>query len=86
MTTQKCVVIFISSSNFLRTHSQRCRDGVVVARESRGFRGADSISAHGSDKTNEEVLAKLLTWGSRLGETSSSQGWWGDSPALFLAA
>ena len=74
MTTQKCVVIFISFPNFLRTHVERCRDGVVVARESRGFRGADSISAHGSKKTNEEVLAKLLTWESRLGETSSSQG------------
>ena len=33
MTTQKCVVIFISSSNFLRTHFLRCLDGVVVARE-----------------------------------------------------
>lgn len=74
MTTQKCVVIFISTLDFLRTHIERCRDGVVVARESRGFRGADSISAHGSDKTNEEVLAKLLTWESRPRETSSSQG------------
>ncbi len=27
MTTQKCVVIFISSSKFLRTHLLRCRDG-----------------------------------------------------------
>ena len=86
MATQKCVVIFISSSNFLRTHFLRCLDGVVGARCSRGCRGAGSIPAHGSDKTNEEVLAKLLTWGSRLGETSSSQGWWGDSPALFLTA
>ena len=86
MTTQKCVVIFISTLDFLRIHIERCRDGVVVARESRGFRGADSISAQGSDKTNEEVLAKLLTWESRPGETSSSQGWWGGSPALFLAA
>ena len=86
MTTQKCVVIFISLPDFTGTHVERCLDGVVVARESRGFRGADSISAHGSDKTNEEVLAKLLTWGSRLGETSSSQGWWGDSPDLFLSA
>ena len=86
MTTQKCVVIFISSSNFLCTHFLRCLDGVVGARCSRGCRGAGSIPAHGSDKTNEEVLAKLLTRESRLGETSSSQGWWGDSPALFLAA
>ena len=86
MTTQKCVVIFISLPAFSGTHVDWCRDGVVVARESRGFRGADSIPAHGSDKTNEEVLAKLLTWESRPGETSSSQGWWGDSSALFLAA
>ena len=53
------------------------------ARCSRGCRGAGSIPAHGSDKTNEEVLAKLLTQGSRLGETSSSQGWWGNPSALF---
>ena len=86
MTTQKCVVIFISLLAFSGTHVYWCLDGVVVARESRGFRGADSIPAHGSDKTNEEVLAKLLTWESRPGETSSSQGWWGDSPALFLCA
>ena len=39
----------------------KINDGVVVARESRGIRGADSIAAQGSDKTNEEVLAKLLT-------------------------
>jgi hypothetical protein len=32
------------------------------------------------------VLAKLLTQESRSGETSSSQGWWGDLPALFLVA
>ena len=59
---------------------------VMGARCSRGCRGAGSIPAHGSDKTNEEVLAKLLTRESRPGETSSSQGWWGDSPALFLRA
>ncbi len=56
------------------------------ARCSRGCRGAGSIPAHGSNKTNEEVLAKLLTQESRSGETSSSQGWWGDLPALFLVA
>ena len=86
MTTQKCVVIFISLLAFSGTHVDWCLDGVVGARCSRGCRGAGSIPAHGSDKTNEEVLAKLLTWESRPGETSSSQGWWGDSPALFLAA
>ena len=86
MATQKCVAIFISPPAFSGTHVYWCLDGVVVARESRGFRDADSISAQGSDKTNEEVLAKLLTWESRPGETSSSQGWWGDSSALFLAA
>jgi hypothetical protein len=59
---------------------------VMGARCSRGCRGVGSIPAHGSDKTNEEVLANLLTWESRPRETSSSQGWWGDSPALFLAA
>ena len=56
------------------------------ARCSRGCRGAGSIPAHGSDKTNEEVLAKLLTWESRPREISSSQGWWGDLSALFLVA
>ena len=59
---------------------------VMEARCSRGCRGAGSIPAHGSDKTNEEVLAKLLTWESRPRETSSSQGWWGDLSALFLVA
>lgn len=33
MTTQKCVVIFISTLDFLRTHIERCRDGVVVPPE-----------------------------------------------------
>jgi len=33
MTTQKCVVIFISPTDFLRTHVYWCRDGVVVAPE-----------------------------------------------------
>ena len=56
---------------------------VMGARCSRGCRSAGSIPAHGSNKTNEEVLAKLLTWGSRPGETSSSQGWWENPSALF---
>jgi hypothetical protein len=33
MTTQKCVVIFISLLAFSGTHVDRCLDGVVVAPE-----------------------------------------------------
>ena len=33
MTTQKCVVIFISLPDFTGTHVEWCLDGVVVARE-----------------------------------------------------
>ena len=72
--------LFISPFIDTCTHSQRCLDGVVVARESRGFRGAGSIPAHGSDKTKDEVLAILLTQNSRPGETSSSQ----DQHGLFM--
>ncbi len=68
-----CVATFYFPLFYTCTHSQRCLDGVVVERESRGFRGAGSIPAHGSDKTKEEVLAILLTQNSRPGETSSSQ-------------
>ena len=56
---QKCVAISISRDGC--THREWRPDGVVVAHHSREFGGAGSIPARGSYKTNEEVLAKLLT-------------------------
>jgi hypothetical protein len=38
-----------------------CRGGVTEAFASRQLRGTDSIPVHGSNKTNDEVVAKLLT-------------------------
>ncbi len=65
------------------THPTGCLNGVVAACQLREFDGAGSIPTWSSVKTNEEVVAKLLTQGSRPGETSSSQGWQGTLPALF---
>ena len=79
MAAQQCVAIAVSGS--CHTHRRWRPDGVTAAFCFREFRGAGSIPVWGSAKTKEEVLAKLLTWESRPGDTSSSQGWWGNLPA-----
>ena len=81
MATQKCVAISVFRD--CCTHRRWRPDGVTAAYWIREPNGAGSIPAWGSAKTNEEVLAKLLTWASRPGDTSSSQGWWGNLPALL---
>ena len=51
-----------------RTHGCRCPDGVTAAYWLRETNGVGSIPSQGSHKTNDEVLAKLLTWGHVLGK------------------
>ena len=49
----------------------------------RQLQGAGSIPVHGSNKTNDEVVAKLLTWKWRVGKTSSSQDRQGNLSVLL---
>ena len=50
----------------------------------RQLQGAGSIPVHGSNKTNDEVVAKLLTWKWRARKTSSSQDRQGNLSVLFI--
>ena len=58
-------------------------NGVTAACWIREPKGAGSIPAWGSNKTNEEVLELLLTWKSQSRDISSSQNRRGSSPVLF---
>ena len=52
----------------------------------RQLQGAGSIPVHGSNKTNDEVVAKLLTWKWRARKTSSSQDRQGNLSVLLHVA
>ena len=62
-----------------RTHGLRCPNGVTAAFQSREIGGAGSTPTWGSYKTNDEVLAKLLTWGHVLGKHQVVRAGWGNS-------
>jgi hypothetical protein len=61
-----------------RTHGSRCPNGVTAAFQSREIGGAGSTPTWGSYKTNDEVLAKLLTWGHVLGKHQVVRAGWGN--------
>ena len=73
--------------SFRASHSPhtsfRCRGGVTEACAFRQLRGTGSIPVHGSNKTNDEVVAKLLTWKWRARKTSSSQDRQGNLSVLL---
>ena len=52
----------------------------------RQLQGAGSIPVHGSNNTNDEVVAKLLTWKWRARKTSSSQDRQGNLSVLLHVA
>jgi len=60
-----------------------CRGGVTEAYAFRQLQGAGSIPVHGSNKTKDEVVAKLLTWKWRARKTSSSQDRQGNLSVLL---
>ena len=60
-----------------------CCGGVTEACAFRQLRGTGSIPVHGSNKTNDEVVAKLLTWKWRARKTSSSQDRQGNLSVLL---
>ena len=63
--------------------SFRCLGGVTAACSFRQSCGTGSIPVHGSNKTNDEVVAKLLTWKWRFRKTSSSQDRQGNLSVLL---
>ena len=61
MTALLCRHFYFHTRTFQYTFHW-CRDGVTEAYVLRQLRGTGSIPVHGSNKTNDEVVAKLLTW------------------------
>ena len=55
----------------------------MAAHAFRQLQGAGSNPVHGSNKTNDEVVAKLLTWKWRVRKTSSSQDRQGNLSVLL---
>jgi len=83
MTTLRCRHFFSFRASHSPHTSFRCRGGVTEACAFRQLRGTGSIPVHGSNKTNDEVVAKLLTWKWRARKTSSSQDRQGNLSVLL---
>ena len=83
MTALMCRHFYFHTRTFQYTFHW-CLDGVTAACVPRQPRGAGSIPVHGSNKTNDEVVAKLLTWKRRTRKTSSSQDRQGNLSVLFI--
>ena len=82
MTALMCRHFYFHTRTFQYTFHW-CLDGVTAACVPRQPRGAGSIPVHGSNKTNDEVVAKLLTWKWRARKTSSSQDRQGNLSVLL---
>ena len=86
MTALRCRHFFYFRAFHSPHTSFRCRGGVMAAYAFRQLQGAGSIPVHGSNKTNDEVVAKLLTWKWRARKTSSSQDRQGNLSVLLHVA
>ena len=82
MTALMCRRFYFHTRTFQYTFHW-CRDGVTEAYAFRQLQGAGSIPVHGSNKTKDEVVAKLLTWKWRARKTSSSQDRQGNLSVLL---
>ena len=84
MTALLCRHFYFHTRTFQYTFHW-CLDGVTAACTFRQPCGTGSIPVHGSNKTKDEVVAKLLTWKRRTRKTSSSQDRQGNLPVLFIS-